>query len=332
MRKSSSFLQCCGHCHAAYPDRPRPAEIHLEASQGGSGHVREREARKAAEAARANEARLLAQSKAREMISQASILLAEGEVEKADRMLGSAPFSSIESTTEGLLVFRAYGDWNAIRKRWQKAADCYEYFIKADGLRRISSSEVSWNLMAMGVPQVEAGKTQAYNELREMAISYYSESFNYIFGAIVLKSCLLTPPNASVLEGLQPLVEVVESKLISTSPQHIDAQQGAFAAMSMAILEYRKGNFVKAQEWCRKTLKFLDADDARAATVDAIGAMSTQRLGQLELAHSELVKGRLIVKKRLELNALSSTMLSQGYWQDCAIARRLISEAEESIR
>jgi serine/threonine protein kinase len=306
--------------------------IFLALAAGGvvsSGfYVREREARKIAEAARANEARLLQQSKAREMISQASVLLAEGNVDKADALLVNTPFSSIEPTSEALHVFRSYGDWNAIRRRWGQAAECYAFFIKADGFGRVTSFDVGWILMAVGIAQVEAGKTEDYEKLQHMAIANYGNSSNYIFSAIILKSCLLTPAGPRVLEGMQPLADTVAQRLDSRSSDAIDAEQGAFASMSMALMEYRKGNFDRALEWCRRSLEFPDTNDARSATVHAIGAMAARKLGQLELANSELAGSQEIAKRALAPDPMAFQSQSQGYWQDCGIARILLKEAE----
>jgi hypothetical protein len=291
-------------------------------------YLREREARKVAEAARANEARLLQQSKAREMISQASVLLAEGNVDKADALLLNTPFSSIEPTAEALHVFRSYGDWNAIRRRWDQAAECYDFFIKANGFDRVATVDLGWILMAVGVSQVEAGKSEDYEKLRDLAIAKYGKPTNYIFSAIMLKTCLLTPAGPRVLEGMQPLADTVAQRLDSRSSDAIDAEQGAFAAMSMALVEYRKGNFARAQEWCGRSLAFPDTNNARSATVHAIGSMAARKLGQSELADSELADSQEISKKTLEPNPLVSQRPSQGYWQDCAIARILLKEAE----
>lgn len=295
-------------------------------------YLREREARQIAEAARANEARLLTQSKAREMISQASVLLAEGKVDKADALLVNTPFSSIEPTSEALHVFRSYGDWNAIRRRWDQAAECYEFFIEANGFVRIPFGEVSWILMAAGVTQVEAGKREDYRRFKEYSIVQYAGSSNYIFSAIVLKSCLLLPAGPDVLKGLQPLADLVGSKLALSFRHGIDAQQGAFAAMSMALMEYRKGNFTGAQEWCHTSLAFPDSNDARSATVHAIGAMAARKLGKLELARAELDESQDFFKQTVGMDPLTVRGLEQGYWQDCAIARLLLKEAERVVK
>ncbi len=295
-------------------------------------YLREREARQIAEAARANEASLLKQSKAREMISKASVLLAEGNVDKADALLVDISFSSIEPTLEALQVFSSYGGWNAIRLRWDRASECYDFFIKANGFGRIHFTEVSWMLMAVGVTQVEAGEKEAYEQFRNHCIVSYSTLQDYIFNAIVLKSCLLLPAGPEVLKGLQPIADLVDSKLNSPPPNGIDAQQGAFAAMSMALMEYRKGNFIRTQEWCRKSLDFHDSNGPRSTTVHAIAALAAHQLGNLELAHSELASAHEYFKRFFKPQPLQIQSQDQVFWHDGAIARLLLREAERLVK
>jgi serine/threonine protein kinase len=306
--------------------------IVLSLAAGGAAsswfYVREREARKIAEAARTNEGRLLAQSKAREMISNASILLAEGKMEQADKLLLNTPFSSIEPTSEALHVFRTYGDWNAIRLRWNQAMECYNFFIKGNGFSRVNFGEVGWILMGVGVTQVEAGKLESYQQLQKHCVASYSNPQAYILSGIILKSSLLLPGSEEILNGLQCHGDLIASKLNAEQPVGIDAQQGAFAAMSVALLEYRKGNYQAALEWCRKSQAYPDANSARSATVHAIGAMAAQALGMQDLAQTELA----LSKKFIEMSGGTEPTLSGGgnlgFWQDCAIARVLVREAK----
>jgi hypothetical protein len=57
--------------------------------------------------------------------------------------------------------------------------------------------------------------------------------------------------------------------------------------------------------------------------------MAARKLGQSELADSELADSQKTSQKTLEPNLLVSQRPSQGYWQDCVIARILLKEAEE---
>jgi serine/threonine protein kinase len=295
-------------------------------------YMREREARQAVEAARGNEAVLLKKFQAREIVAQAAILLGEGKVAQVDAWLANTPLASIEPTSEALVVYRAYGEWKAILGRWDKAVECFDLFEKAGGFRRIPYVERRWMLMSTSVAQVEAGNLKAYDRFRESAISDYGKTDDYISGATVIKSCLLAPAGSNILEGLKPCADMVAARLDSRSTGNIDAEQGAFAAMSMALMEYRKGNFSRAQEWCRKSQEFPDSNDTRNATVHAIGAMAAQNLGQLEAAHSELALAQAASKKIFTPDPFNLKGRWQIYWQDGAIARVLIKEAENLRR
>lgn len=295
-------------------------------------YLREREARHVAEAARASEAHLLRQSKARESISMAAMFLAEGKIAEADALLVNTPLASIEPTLEAVLVFRGYGEWNAIRRRWDQAAECFDLFIKAGGFGRVPFADVIWMLMAVGVTQVEAGNLKAYENFRELAASNYGKNESYIFSSVLLKSCLLAPAENRFLEKLQPLADQVEQKLDSRSPDAFDAEQGAFAAMTMALMEFRKANFTGALEWCRRSFEFPDSNDARSATLHAIGGMAALELGQLDLARAEVARSREFAKRTYTVDPLSLQGQGQVFWQDGAIARLLLKEAEKTVK
>lgn len=295
-------------------------------------YLRERDARKTAEAARANEARLLHQSKAREAVSMAAMLLAEGKIEDAENMLAGTPLDSIEPTMEAVLVFRSYGNWNAIHQRWAKAAECFELFIESGGFSRISPGDVMWSLMAVAISQVEAGKTEDYEKFRSWMTSSHGGSTNYIFNGVVIKCALLQPASQTTFDGLQPFADNVEQRLRSRSQDSIDAEHGAFAAMSMALLEYRRGNFSEAIDWCQISKDFPDSNDARNATVHAISAMAAAKLGQAARAHTDLAVAQAFVISSPMPDASSYQGPGQGYWLDCAIARILIREAAEIVK
>jgi serine/threonine protein kinase len=294
-------------------------------------YLREREARQLAEAARENEASLLGQSRAREEIAKAAILLAEGKVDEADEILANRPLSSIEPSGEAVSVFRSYGDWNAIRGRWPQAAECYDHFIRAGGFGRVYFAEIPWILMAVGVSQVEAGRWDAYQDLRLHCIANYTNWKDYATSAIVLKSCLLAPAEPEVLTGLEPLAVLVENTLDRNSPGEVNAYQGAFAAMSMALVEYRKGNCEAALEWRRRCLEYPNQHDPRSATIHAIAAMAAKDLGQMDLAHAELALSREFEKRISGPNPTVPRGLGQVYWHDIAIAKVLLKEAEKAM-
>jgi hypothetical protein len=105
-----------------------------------------------------------------------------------------------------------------------------------------------------------------------------------------------------------------------------DAYEAAFRAMSVAMMEYRQGNFVEAAQWCHKCLAYPDTNEARSAAVHALSAMAVHHLGQRESARSELAQAREFLKVSLPPTGFPRGD-HNGFWFDWAIARILEREA-----
>ncbi len=230
--------------------------------------------REAAETARANETRMLVQSKAREAVSQAAILLAEGKTAEADAILVKTPLASIEPSIEAANVFRSLGDWNAIRERWQQAADCYRLYVQANRLERAPTTNNYLTTIGIASTMVEVGHFTEYRHYREGLNPAYVNTPNPVHAAIVLKSSLLMRADEALLARLRPAGEVVAKSLAQEDGTHLKDLQSAFMAMSMGILDYRRGKFDEAMEWSRMCLEFPGRNEARDTTARAVLAMA----------------------------------------------------------
>ena len=94
----------------------------------------------------------------------------------------------------------------------------------------------------------------------------------------------------------------------------------------MALLEYRRGNHVKAAEWARGCLAYPEFNAPRSATAHIILAMASWGSGQRELARTELQLGREMVEGKFR-NGLDRGSGVQGFWFDWVFARILLREA-----
>ena len=293
-------------------------------------YLREREARQeqarlrhAAEAARANEARLLYQAKARESVSLAAMLLAEGKIEEADALLVKTPLQSIEPSMEAAGVFRALADWNAIRQRWQQAADCYLLFLQAGRVNQGQTAEGGLIvLIAIAPTLVEAGRTSEYAHFREESIARYGNTRDAVECSILLKASLLRPAGEAFLARLKP-----QAQALKDSIGGLDAYQGGFAALSLAMMAYRCGDFSAALEWSRQCLASPDANQARSAAAQALVAMAAQKLGQPAVAKPALEQAQTIFTGPFDRDVYFPRGQGNGHWLDWAIARVLVSEA-----
>jgi hypothetical protein len=142
---------------------------------------------------------------------------------------------------------------------------------------------------------------------------------------MLMKACLLRPADKPLLERLQPAADVVAASLARNEQ---DAFQSAFMAMSMAMLEYRRGNFDAALEQHRRCLAFPNKNEAREAAVRAVGAMAAYRLGKREMAKSELAQVREIFSQPFPSN--EQRPRGSG-WQDWSIAQILLREAAAMV-
>jgi hypothetical protein len=101
--------------------------------------------------------------------------------------------------------------------------------------------------------------------------------------------------------------------------------------VSLALLEYRRGNYIKAMDWCRHCLAYPDYQAARIATARVILAMCFQHLRYFDEARSELAKGREIIENKL-MTGLDSNSIAQNSWFDWVSAHVLLREAADLIK
>ncbi len=98
------------------------------------------------------------------------------------------------------------------------------------------------------------------------------------------------------------------------------------ATIPLALVEYRRGNYAKAVEWCRRCLAHPEYNAARYATAQIILAMSCWQLHEPDQARSFLAQSKDMVGRKFE-SGLEMGGTGQGYWFDWIFARVLMREA-----
>ena len=102
--------------------------------------------------------------------------------------------------------------------------------------------------------------------------------------------------------------------------------------MTLALMEYRRGNYAEAVNWGNRCLSAQpDPDVTCVATVRSILAMSYYQLGQTEPARAELAKSRELIEKRSK-TAFVIYQDGRGMWFDWFIGRILEREAAAMIK
>jgi hypothetical protein len=102
------------------------------------------------------------------------------------------------------------------------------------------------------------------------------------------------------------------------------------STIPLALIEYRRKNYMQAMEWCRRCLVDPDYQAARIVTARAILAMCSFQLDQPAEAHSELAESRDFIRSKFAAGFTAGNG-TYGYWFDWVSARILLREATALI-
>jgi serine/threonine protein kinase len=287
--------------------------------------LKEREARRWAERAEQQQARLRHEAELREKITQAALLVNQERFEEADGLLRDIAIE--QPTMEGAAVFRSVGEWHALQNRWKQAAD---RFVALLGLNQLEGSDLTTlDYLRCGPALLEIGDTSGYERFRQQAIAKYSAA-PCAFADRIVKVSLLMPANKRVLDSLGTLAEQTASHLREADASG-DVFTAAWRSLSLGLLEYRRGNFNRAVELSQRCLAYPESNAPRAATARVILAMAYHRLGRTADAQLEFQGGREIVESKLNKQRPDRGTPIQGFWFDWAFAQILLRESAALI-
>src|SRR5208337_4562553 len=98
----------------------------------------------------------------------------------------------------------------------------------------------------------------------------------------IVKASLLLPANQKLMQDLQPQAEVVERNVaaMDQSGHAAVAYEGGWDSLSLGLLEYRRGNYERATNWCLHCLSYPLSIPHRNATAQVILAMCYRQMNQ----------------------------------------------------
>jgi serine/threonine protein kinase len=282
--------------------------------------------RQEAETARANEIELRRESETREKITQTALLLTQENYEEADKLLSEIPLQ--KPTMEGAAVLRTLGDWHAINGRWRQAAQRFETLLKVNRLE--SWDQVTLDYLELGPSLIELGDLKGYERFRDEGIARFVGTA-YPVADRIIKINLLLPADEAMIKSLLPQVEVAEKTFaVVEEGASRDVFQAAWRSVSLALLEYRRGDYAKAANWCRRCLAYEEHNAPRSATAHVILAMACWQMGQKSEAETELGQGCDMIEAKFK-NQLDRGSGVQGFWFDWVFAKILLREAKGLI-
>jgi serine/threonine protein kinase len=291
--------------------------------------LQEREARRRAVAAeqqqirlREESDRLRQQAEFRRKLTEATVARSRDQIELADGLVAGIPAPA--PNLEYAELYRALGDWHASNGRWKQALDRFVVLMQVN-------QPDDWDVTTLddlrfGPLLLETGDAAGYEQFRQSAMAHYTGTTNPVPAERVVKVSLLAPPDAKLLAALAPLAETASNSLAGASSQ--DGWQESLAAwrsFSLALMEYRRGNFGGVEYWYQRSVGYENKTDVRTVTFQIVLAMTHCRTGKLDEARSELAAARLKVEEQFKEGPPS------GYWFDWVFARILLREAEALV-
>ncbi len=262
------------------------------------------------------EARLRAEAEDRAKITQAVMLVSQGEFEEADGVLNQVNNFPADPTLDCASALRSVGEWMALQGRWQPASGRYSALLKVNQLS--AAGQIILDYQASGVLLAASGDRAGYGRFWQLAVTNFDTMPN---GSILL-ACLLLPVDPMQIERLKPLAAATE-KQIHLVPK---SRQSEWTFMPIGLWQYRCGNDAAAIQWCQRAQAQGQRFPPCDAVVDATLAMAYHHQGQVSEACAELVQARQLIDAKFK-SGLDRGRPGYGYWFDWLYARQVVQEA-----
>ncbi|HSY16771.1 MAG TPA: serine/threonine-protein kinase [Candidatus Acidoferrales bacterium] len=295
------------------------------------------EAERQAEKARQNEAILRHEADSRAAIDRAAVMIADGKLQEAEKLVRHLELPVIEPSLEASDVFRRLGDWAASEGRWSEAAVQFQRLNLAFQLDKSETTDLSAvALLRLGPTLIAAGDVPAYHQFVDNSITRFSDISNAMASEQVMKACLICPPNASNIEKLRPLSDVL-SKSIGEAGLGLDPNLVAWREFALALYDYRCGNYKDTIVLLQKCMASQNYLPERTAMAHFVLGMAFYQIKNVEPANSELSLGQALIRQYCP-NAqgnISISGMAPGtslYWYDWVTAQILQREADAMIQ
>jgi len=256
-----------------------------------------------------------------ERLTRAAFLTREGSFALAARVLDDIPTPVATPSLDGVVAYRAVGDWLARQRRWKDAADRFAVALE---LGRLDIwAPVTLDHQSYGVALLLAGDEAAYQRFRLAATERFSPATNSDAVARVLNTCLLRPLDAELRAQLLPLGARTDFWFSSLSPRLATG----WAALPVGLWHYRLGDFDDARRLALAGDDPTDRDSARVATLRLVVALCDWSQGRHDEARARLAQVRPVVETGFG-GDFSRGNNREGFWYDWAFVRILFDEAE----
>ena len=284
--------------------------------------IEERQARERAVAAEKKEFVLRQQSELREKIAQMALLINQEHHDQADELLNQVTLQ--QPSLDGAAVLRALGEWHACQGRWTPAASRFNLLLQMDQVD--GWDVVSLDYLEAGPVLIELNDRDGYERFRHAAIARFANT-TYPVADRIVKISLLLPAGPDIIRALDPLeVTTLQTYHATETGAQADHFRAAWQCVSLALMEYRRGNYTQAEDWCRRCLAFTEFNAPRIATAQVILGMVRWQLHDPEAARAQIAAARQTIDAKFA-SGLDHGSAPNGFWFDWVFARVLLREA-----
>ena len=241
-----------------------------------------------------------------------------------------------KTTPEYAPMYRALGDWDIDNNHWPRALRRFESLLQTSAGERTDGPLDEQRYTSLLVDQ---GDLATYERFREGVIARDVGTEDAAVAERIVRECLLTPASPELMGALDRYAQLAQSALetnrmvSATNKSAISPHLSAYYAYSLALMAYRRGDYVGAADWCDRALAFHHGVQSRDVSVQLITAMAAARLGQTEKAQAQLAACRKIIDDAFKngITQSSPNKTWQGFWFDWVCARIHLREASSLI-
>jgi hypothetical protein len=231
---------------------------------------------------------------------------------------------------------RSLGGWHAIHGRWPEAVKYFASLIRANELSSPDTMFKMSDIVASGAVFAEFGNADQYGKFREWVLDRFDSEGEPMLAEQSLQATLLLPADLKFLRRVEPLRAKIENTELRKSRLRPGwgTIAAAWRAWSLALLEYRLGNWTRSLEWSRLAIELNHPQRMVSAVSHPLRAMCHYRQGDLDAATKELELARELIHAVFapEMPAsLEPLGEGKGMWWDWIQARILFQEAETMI-
>jgi len=189
---------------------------------------------------------------------------------------------------------------------------------------------------------LRAGDLPGYEHYRQTAV-LSSNPANLAAQYWTMKAALVLPPDPNLLQSLILTAGIVEQRFPTPEEMRPSPPHGPQWSEALALLEYRRGRFSEALDWCYPCDSYPIHSGARLATISAIKAMSNWRSGQHQTAVQDWTQAHELVPAKsqqgLDLESAPAALFPgimqpeelESAWYDWVIAGLLLRGCNELL-